>query len=139
MSGDLNGIVQPGRGLGSALMADVHKLARLEEIAGFALVPGTLNLRLPAPLERTPGWWYLPAAEITPAWPAQTGQTGYFMAFVTIARRYRGLAFQAEEPDGPGYPPDQLELLSEAHLRRALGLSDGDAVEVVVRTTLPLQ
>ena len=139
MSGELSGIVQPGRGLGSTLMADARNLARLEEIAGFPLVPGTLNLRLAGPLERTPGWRYVRAAEITPDWQAQTGQAGYLMADVTIAGRYRGLAFQAEEPDGPGYPPAQLELLSEAHLRRALALSDGDAVAVAVRTTLPLE
>lgn len=47
-----------------------------------------------------------------------------------IARRYRGLAFQADEP---GYPSDLVELVSEVHLRTALGLRDGDLVTVSVR------
>src|SRR5262249_20308730 len=49
---------------------------------------------------------------------------------VTVARRYRGLAFQAVEPGEPGYPPDLIELYCEAHLRTELGLSDGDQVSV---------
>ena len=80
----------------------------------------------PHPLERGSAWWYVAAAEVTPDWQARTGQAGYFLARVTVAERYRGLAFQAVEPGELGYPPDQIELFCEAHLRRALGLGDGD-------------
>lgn len=43
---DLSGIVEPepGRGLGAALMADEIVLERLVELAGFPVVPGTLNV-----------------------------------------------------------------------------------------------
>ena len=127
---DLSGIVQPGRRLGAGLMADEAVIERLEELAGFRMVPGTLNVRLPQPLERGPRWRYVAAADIRPDWEARTGQAGYFLAPVLIAGRYRGLAFQAVERGGAGYPPDQIELFCEAHLRRELGLGDGDRIAV---------
>jgi CTP-dependent riboflavin kinase len=70
------------------------------------------------------------AVEITPDWELRTGQTGYFLAPVTVAGCYRALAFQAVEPGERGYPPDQIELFCEAHLRAELGLQDGDHIEV---------
>jgi CTP-dependent riboflavin kinase len=127
---ELGGIVQPGLGRGAGLMADPAVMARLKQLTGFPVVPGTLNVRLPRPLERGPSWCYLPAAEITPDWEARTGQTGYFLAPVTVAGRYRGLAFQAVEPAGRGYPPDQIELFCETHLRGELRLRDGDPIAV---------
>lgn len=127
---DLSGVVQPGRGLGASLMADAEIIERLRELAGFPVVPGTLNVRLPQALERGPHWRYVSAAQISPDWEARTGQAGYFLAPVTIAGRYRGLAFQADEPGEPGYPSDQIELFSEVHLRHALDLGDGDPIAV---------
>jgi CTP-dependent riboflavin kinase len=113
-------------------MAEGAVLQRLETIAGFRLVPGTLNLRLPGPLERGLEWRYVAATEVGPDWTARTGQAGYFVVEVVIADRFRGLAFQAVEPDGPGYPSDQIELFSEVHLRSELGLDDGDPLAVSV-------
>jgi CTP-dependent riboflavin kinase len=127
---DLSGIVQPGRGLGAGLMADRGVMETLRERSGFPVVPGTLNVRLPRPLERGPSWRYMPAAEIAPDWEERTGQAGYFLASVMVAGRYRGLAFQAVEPGERGYPPDQIELFCEAHLRAELGLDDGDLIAV---------
>ena len=127
---DLSGIVQSGRGLGAGLMAARVVMEKLQELSGFSVVPGTLNVRLPGPLERGPSWRYMPAGEITPNWEERTGQAGYFLASVTVAARYRGLAFQAVEPGGRGYPPDQIELFCEAHLRAELGLDDGDLIAV---------
>jgi CTP-dependent riboflavin kinase len=127
---DLSGIVQAGRGLGAGLMADRVVMEKLQELCGFPVVPGTLNVRLPGPLARGPGWRYMPAVEISPDWEARTGQAGYFLAPVTVAGRYRGLAFQAVEPGERGYPPDQIELFCEAHLRAELSLNDGDVVAI---------
>jgi CTP-dependent riboflavin kinase len=127
---DLSGIVQSGRGLGAGLMADRGVMETLQERSGFPVVPGTLNVRLPGPLERGPSWRYMPAAEIRRDWEERTGQAGYFLASVTVAGRYRGLAFQAVEPGERGYPPDQIELFCEAHLRAELGLDDGDLIAV---------
>lgn len=122
--------MQPGRGLGAGLMADREVMEKLRDLAGFPLVPGTLNVRLPGPLERGPNWRYVAAGEITADWEARTSQTGYFLAPVTVAGRYRGLAFQAVESGEGGYPPNQIEVFCEVHLRRELGLGDGDQIEV---------
>jgi CTP-dependent riboflavin kinase len=130
MQHDLSGIVQPGRGLGAGLMADRAVMDKLQELVGFPIVPGTLNVRLPGPLEQGSGWRYLAAAEIAPDWEARTGQAGYFLAPVTVAGRFRGLAFQAVEPEGRGYPLDHIELFCEVHLRGELGLGDGDPIAV---------
>jgi CTP-dependent riboflavin kinase len=127
---DLSGIVQAGRGLGAGLMGDDAVLERLQELSGFPIMPGTLNVRLREPLERGPEWRYVSADEIATDWEARTGQTGYFLAPVTVAGQYRGLAFQAVEPGEPGYPRDQIELFCELHLRAALGLEDGDLIAV---------
>ena len=110
-------------------MSDPAVMKKLEELAGFPVVPGTLNRGLPGPLRRGPSWRFLPAVEIAPDWEARTGQSGYFLATVLIAGRFRGLAFQALEP-GEQYPPAQIELFAEAHLRLELDLEDGDAIEV---------
>jgi CTP-dependent riboflavin kinase len=130
---DLSGIVQPGRGLGSGLMADRSVMEKLQTLAGVSVVPGTLNVRLPRPLERGPRWRFLSSAEIARDWEERTGQSGYFLAPVTVAQRYRGLAFQAVEPEGGGYPPDQIEVFCEVHLREQLGLADGDRIAIWIR------
>ena len=134
-SSDLSGVVKSGRGLAAGLLADPVILQRLEELAGFPVVPGTLNLRLAEPLETHNRWRYLHAAEIDVAWQDRTGQAGYFLTPVTVAGRYRGLAFQADEPAAPGYPSDQIELFCEVVLRTALDLRDGDRVVVTLRET----
>ena len=130
---DLSGTVVPGRGLGSELMRESGVTARFEEIAGFQLVPGTLNVRLPGPLVRDERWRFLPSEEVAPDWAERSGQSGYFLADVVVEGAHRALAFQAVEPEGPGYPPDQVELLSETHFRNTLGLADGDPIAVALR------
>jgi CTP-dependent riboflavin kinase len=110
-------------------MANSKVLDRFRELFGFPVVPGTLNVRLPEPLERSSTWRYLRSEEITPDWEAESGQAGYFLVSVLIADRYRGVAFQADERGHPGYPADQVELLSEVHLRETLGLSDSDPIK----------
>jgi CTP-dependent riboflavin kinase len=129
---DLSGAVQPGRGLGSALLQDQAVAARFEAIAGFVVVPGTLNVRLSRPIARDGRWRYVAAEAIAPDWRERTGQTAYHLVDVLVAGRFRAVAFQAEEPDGLGYPPDQIELLSDTHLRSALGLADGGLIESAV-------
>jgi CTP-dependent riboflavin kinase len=133
VEGDLSGVVVPGRRLGSELMRDPHVTARFEEIAGFRLVPGTLNVRLAGPLRRDERWRFLPSEEVAPDWVERSGQSGYFLADAVVEGAHRALAFQAVEPEGPGYPPDQVELLSETHLRNALGLADGDRIAFSLR------
>jgi CTP-dependent riboflavin kinase len=127
---DLSGTVQPGRGLARDLMADARLPEWFAQLAGFSIVPGTLNVRLLRALERGPNWRYVAATEISSDWEERTAQVGYFLAGVLIQRRYRGLAFQAQERGEPGYPANQVELMSEVHLRSALDLTDGDLIRL---------
>jgi CTP-dependent riboflavin kinase len=126
MTDDLSGVVQPGRGLGTVLMVG-PAFDRLRELFEVDAVPGTLNVRLPAPLVRDGRWDYLPSDAIASDWQAVTGQAGYFLVRVQIEARYGGIAFQADEPD---YPPDQIELVSDTRLREALSLGDGAPIRV---------
>ncbi len=119
---DYIGRVQPDRGLGVQRMADPRVLGRIHELAGFTIVPGTLNVGLDQPFTRSPTTEYLASSELFPGWEAETGQAGYFFVLVTIAGQYRGVAMQADEL---GYPPDLVELMCEVHLRQTLDLSDG--------------
>jgi CTP-dependent riboflavin kinase len=128
-SRELIGIVTPGRGLGADRMARSDVRDQLLQRLGFDTVPGTLNVRLPGPFDPGPTSRYLAAEEISPAWEAETGQAGYFLVPVIVAGRYRGIALQADEP---GYPPDQVELICEVHLRSALDLNDGDSIVLSV-------
>lgn len=125
------GVVEAGRGLGAPRMADPVVLVRLEDLLGFPVEPGTLNLRLSMPWDRALTPWYLAAGEIAPGWRDRTAQAGYFWSRVLIAGRYRGVVAQADEP---GYPDDLVELLCEVHLRETLDLKDDDALSFAVVT-----
>lgn len=40
-------------------------------------------------------------------------------------------------PEVPGYPSDQLEIVSDKSIRNELGLKDGDTITIEVATALP--
>lgn len=123
----LQGVVEPGRGLGVPLMSQGDILARIRELMGQPVLPGTLNLRLAESLDRDLLTNYLTGSEVSPDWESTTGQLGYFWEAALIEGRYQAVVMQADEP---GYPPDQIEVLSGTHLRGALELEDGDSVQL---------
>jgi CTP-dependent riboflavin kinase len=118
--------------MGAPRLADPTILARLRDLLGFPVEPGTLNLRLPKPWESPLTPSYLAAEEIDPDWEARTAQAGYLWNRVLIAGRYQGVVAQADEPD---YPANLVELLSEVHLRQTLDLRDGDPISFTVVPT----
>jgi protein-S-isoprenylcysteine O-methyltransferase Ste14 len=126
---ELHGVVVPGRGRGAELLADDRVLDRIEILFGVRVVPGTLNVRLATPFDRSGATRYVAASEVGPGWEAATGQAGYHLAPVLVEGRFRGIAFQADEP---GYPEDLVEVMCEVHLRSTLGLEDGDPISVTV-------
>jgi protein-S-isoprenylcysteine O-methyltransferase Ste14 len=127
---ELRGLVVPGRGLGAARLADDRVLELIEELFGIRVVPGTLNVRLAVPFDRSLASRHVAASELDPGWEDATGQAGYRLLPVLVAGRHRAIAFQAEEP---GYPEDLLEIMCDVHLRSTLGLEDGDAISLTVR------
>jgi CTP-dependent riboflavin kinase len=128
---ELRGIVRQGRGLGVGLLSQPGVMARFRAMFGFDVVAGTLNVRLAGHFNRRIATRYVAASEIAPTWRDVTGQSGYFTVSVLVEDRYRGVAFQADEP---GYPVDLLELLCEVHLRTTLGLRGGDVISVTLAT-----
>ena len=122
------GRVRPGQGLGAPRMADPDVMELLERTMAFRPVPGTLNVVLDHPFVRAPDTEYVQAGLLSPDWEAATGQAGYWLTPMLAGGRYDAVAVQADEPH---YPAEQLELLCGVRLRDALGLADGDAVELI--------
>jgi CTP-dependent riboflavin kinase len=124
---DFRGIVVPGRGFGAQRMANPAVLQAAQRLTGLALVPGTLNVRLPQPFDG-PLPQYLTEADLGGnVWRDHApNRTGIRCGEVIIAGRYRGIVFQGDEPE---YPPAQVEIMSDHHLRDTLGLHDGDELE----------
>ncbi len=121
----LEGIVEAGRGLGVPRMSQGDSLVRLRELLGLPVIPGTLNVRLDEPMDRSLLTHYLPASQLSSDWESETDQGGYFWATVLIEGTYHGVIIQADEPE---YPLDLVEVLSDTHLRQALDLSAEDSI-----------
>jgi CTP-dependent riboflavin kinase len=126
------GIVVPGRGFGAQRMANPAVLQAAQRLTALTLVPGTLNVRLPQPFD---GLLPLSLTEDDlggNVWRDHApNRTGIRCGEVLIAGRYRGVVFQGDEPE---YPPAQVEILSDHHLRATLGLRDGDMLEFTLLT-----
>jgi len=125
------GIVNSGRGLGGSLMSAPSILERLQQLVGFRIVPGTLNLRLTRPLD-VPLANHLTFAELGIEYNFAevglefNGVPGFYSGRVVIAGRYNGWLLRLTDV---GRPPTSIELISDYHLRSTLGLQDGDTLE----------
>jgi CTP-dependent riboflavin kinase len=124
------GIVVPGRGFGVKRMANPAVLHAAQRLTDLILVPGTLNVRLPQPFDGPLPWYFTEADLGGNVWrdhaPHRIGIRG---GAVRIAGRYRGIVFQGDEPE---YPPAQVEIMSDHHLRATLGVHDGDTLAFAV-------
>jgi CTP-dependent riboflavin kinase len=129
---NFTGIVVPGRGFGAQRMANPALLQALKRLTDLTLVPGTLNVRLPQPYDGTLTG-YLTEDDLGGAvWRDHAPhRQGIRYGEVLIAGQYRGIVFQGDEPE---YPPEQVEILSDQHLRATLGLRDGDMLEFTLLT-----
>jgi CTP-dependent riboflavin kinase len=126
------GIVVPGRGFGAQRMANPAVLQAAQRLTALILVPGTLNVRLPQPFDGLLPWYFTENELGGHVWRDHApNRTGIRCGEVLIAERYRGIVFQGDEPE---YPPAQVEILSDHHLRATLGLRDGDRLEFTLLT-----
>ena len=110
-------------------MDNPHVMELITRSVGFRPVPGTLNVILAQPFDRTLSTGYVSAAELSPTWHEDVGQAGYWLTPVVVGGKYQAVAIQADEP---GYPPEQIEVVCGVRLRDALGLVDGDSIAIVV-------
>jgi CTP-dependent riboflavin kinase len=124
------GIVVPGRGFGAQRMANPSVLQAAQRLTGLTLVPGTLNVRLQQLFDGVLPWYVTEAELGGNVWQDHApNRIGIRCGAVLIAGRYRGIVFQGDEPE---YPPEQVEIMSDHHLRDTLGLHDGDTLEFAV-------
>ena len=126
---ELIGRVRSGAGLGAPRMGEPHAMEVITASAGFRPVPGTLNVKLPHPFDRSLATSYVSAGDLSPAWLDEVGQAGYWLTPIVVAGRYQAVAIQADEP---GYPAEQIEIVCGVRLRDALSLTDGDTVTISV-------
>ena len=123
----LEGRVTTGFGVAKEHLAPVADIIRAR--TGLpTLAPGTLNVRLSAPYR------FEPDAEVT--------QAEYGYERLKLKRCcVRGVPAVILRPEthesGNGHGDAYVELLAAVHLRTALGLVDGDLVDVVVDAYLP--
>jgi CTP-dependent riboflavin kinase len=124
---EFRGVVVPGRGFGAQRMANPAVLHTAQRLTALTLVPGTLNVRLPQPFDGLLPWYLTEADLGGNVWRDHApNRTGIRCGEVLIAGRYRGIVFQGDEPE---YPPEQVEIMSDHHLRATLGLHDGNVLE----------
>jgi CTP-dependent riboflavin kinase len=120
------GIVVPGRGFGAQRMANPTVLQAAQRLTGLPLVPGTLNVRLPQPFDGLLPWYFTEADLGGNVWRDHApNRMGIRCGEVLLAGRYCGIVFQGDEPE---YPPAQVEIMSDHHLRTTLSLNDGDVL-----------
>ena len=126
------GIVVPGRGFGAQRMANPAVLQAAQRLTALPLVPGTLNVRLSQPFDGLLPLYMTEADLGGHVWRDHAPhRQGIRFGEVLIAGRYRGIVFQGDEPE---YPPAQVEILSDHHLRSTLGLRDGDILAFTLLT-----
>ena len=122
----------PGRGFGAQRMTNPAVLQAAQRLTALPLVPGTLNVRLPQPFDGLLQWYFTKEELGGHVWRDHApNRTGIRCGEVLIAERYRGIVFQGDEPE---YPPAQVEILSDHHLRATLGLRDGDMLACTLLT-----
>lgn len=99
--------------------------SQIAERLGFSPYPGTLNLKVPEG-ERDK----LRALDHGGSWiePAEGFRRGRVFKALIMGMIQGGVV----RPEVAGYPEDLIEVLAPLPLREALGLKDGDEVEVEV-------
>jgi len=122
----LKGTVSSGEGTGKKFVSLSWVKKQLTEKLGFTPYPGTLNLILtPTQIAEKQKLKEVEAIKIDPEENFCRGRC--FKALV-MGRVQGALII----PEIPNYPENLVEILAPVNLRRALGLKDGDVVDLTV-------
>lgn len=121
----IRGKVFSGEAVGKLFVNLPWARDQFNEKLGFDPYPGTLNIKLSpkATIEK------LRAAKNSIKVKAPEGFYGGRCLRALVGGRIWGAAVV---PDVPDYPYDLLEILAPINLRKALGLKNGDMVEVTI-------
>lgn len=116
-----------GLGEGAGFVALDWVRVGMRRALGFEPWPGTLNLRMGGEAWRhwRSGLAQRPGIALPPA-------PGFCAAKCFRVRLNDRVEAAAVFPEVDGYPDDKLELVAPVALRAALGLHDGDAVQVQI-------
>jgi len=123
----LRGKVASGLGEGRYYISREGYRRQFSEKLGFDPSPGTLNLKLDEPFTIEDS----DSIEIE----GFSDEGRSFGGCRCLPAEVGGVRGAVVRPERTGYPPDLLELIAPVNLREALGLSDGDEVEVVLEGT----
>jgi len=123
----LRGKVASGLGEGRYYISREGYRRQFSEKLGFDPSPGTLNLKLDEPFTIEDS----DSIEIE----GFSDEGRSFGGCRCLPAEVGGGRGAVVRPERTGYPPDLLELIAPVNLREALGLSDGDEVEVVLEGT----
>jgi len=118
----LKGTLFSGLGVARTRVAD--NLDLYETKTGMRFIPGTLNLRLPAPPELPDVGVRIDADEIR--------TTGHRTDIMLVPARLRGERVFQLRPQVPVHDPEVLEVLAPFSLRERFDLHDGDEIEIEV-------
>ena len=123
------GSLRPVHGLVRSGVGSFARWMRLlageyRRLTGVDLVPGTLNVELPAP------WRSPPDARVLPPDP-ERGTVEVLVTPCRIEGRPGYVLRTRASEDGRGdHPRSIVEVASTTHLRTALGLADGDRAQL---------
>jgi len=125
----LAGAVESGLGEGRYYMSLPHYRHQFLKHLGFEPFPGTLNIRLNAPsIEVRRQLDSLPWIEIE----GFTADNRTFGAARALPCRIHEIPCAIVVPARSHYPEDIIEVIAETGLRNALGVEDGDSLEVEI-------
>ena len=125
---EVQGRVETGLGQGGRFVALGWVRAGVRRLVGFTPYPGTLNVRLD-PGEPRRRWRAVRRRRAPELTPPRAGGCGARLIPLLVAGRVPAVAVV---PDVTRHGHQVVEVIAPGHLRRRLGLRDGDRVRLVV-------
>ncbi|HRP97854.1 MAG TPA: CTP-dependent riboflavin kinase [Rhodocyclaceae bacterium] len=123
----LHGVVTSGLGEGTRFMALDWVLAQCRQRLGFTPYAGTFNLRMSGPR-----WAHVRQRMQTAAGVGIAPATGFCAAKCFALRLGGRVDAFGIVPAVADYPHDKLEIIAPVALRDALGVTDGDRIDLRV-------
>ncbi|MDE3088684.1 MAG: CTP-dependent riboflavin kinase [Chloroflexota bacterium] len=119
----MRGVVCTGQGQGRSFTQLDWVRQQFRDKLGFDPYPGTLNLTIES-MDALAAWRTRQGVVIAPPSPEYCAAKCYR---VKVNDRIAAVWII---PQVPGYPANLVELMAPVHLRGALGLKDGDRVQI---------
>lgn len=119
----MRGKVLSGLGQAQHFLSREGYCRQFEDGLGFVPFPGTLNVLLDGPFPAES-----PSIEID----GFRERDRFFGGCRCFRIRINGMDAAVVRPERSCHPPELIEVIAPVHLRRALGLEDGDVVSIVL-------